>query len=105
MTPNLPQDRPSDDRLSAWLDGELDADGRADVDAWPATVVRLALGRPIEPEERTAAAELLGRHIVIHSSPPDGAAADIGGDGAAARRALVDLCRAVLNVSEFLHVD
>ena len=77
----------------------------ADVDAWPATVVRLALGRPIEPEERTAAAELLGRHIVIHSSPPDGAAADIGGDGAAARRALVDLCRAVLNVSEFLHVD
>ena len=77
----------------------------ADVDAWPAAVVRLALGRPIEPEERTAAAELLGRHIVIHSSPPDGAAADIGGDGAAARRALVDLCRAVLNVSEFLHVD
>lgn len=34
MTPTLPPNRPADDRLSAWLDGELDADGRADVDAW-----------------------------------------------------------------------
>ncbi len=34
MTPNPPQDRPPDDRLSAWLDGELDTDGRADIDAW-----------------------------------------------------------------------
>ena len=90
---------------AAGLADRVVAAAGADIDAWPAAVVRLALGRPIEPEERTAAAELLGRHIVIHSSPPDGAAADIGGDGAAARRALVDLCRAVLNVSEFLHVD
>jgi len=90
---------------AAGLADRVAAAAGPDVDAWPAAVVRLALGRPIEPEERTAAAELLGRHIVIHSSPPDGAAADIGGDGAAARRALVDLCRAVLNISEFLHVD
>ena len=90
---------------AAGLADRVVAAAGADIDAWPAAVVRLALGRPIEPEERTAAAELLGRHIVIHSSPPDGAAADIGGDGAAARRALVDLCRAVLNASEFLHVD
>ena len=90
---------------AAGLADRVAAAAGADVDAWPAAVVRLALGRPIEPEERAAAAELLGRHIVIHSLPPDGAAADIGGDGAAARRALVDLCRAVLNASEFLHVD
>ncbi|MEN9667793.1 MAG: hypothetical protein RLZZ326_4156 [Planctomycetota bacterium] len=90
---------------AAGLADRVAAAAGPDVDAWPAAVVRLALGRPIEPEERTAAAELLARHIVIHSSPPDGAAADIGGDGAAARRALIDLCRAVLNVSEFLHVD
>ena len=90
---------------AAGLADRVAAAAGGDIDAWPAAVVRLALGRPIEPEERTAAAELLGRHIGIHSSPPDGAAADIGGDEAAARRALVDLCRAVLNVSEFLHVD
>lgn len=34
MTPTPPPDRPDDARLSAWLDGELDADGRAQVDAW-----------------------------------------------------------------------
>lgn len=34
MTPSPPPDRPDDDRLSAWLDGELDADSRAGVDAW-----------------------------------------------------------------------
>jgi anti-sigma factor RsiW len=31
MTP--PPNRPTDDRLPAWLDGELDTGGRADVDA------------------------------------------------------------------------
>jgi anti-sigma factor RsiW len=34
MNPNPPPDHPDDARLSAWLDGELDADGRAQVDAW-----------------------------------------------------------------------
>ena len=34
MNPNPPPDRPDDARLSAWLDGELDADGRAQVDTW-----------------------------------------------------------------------
>lgn len=34
MNPPLPTNRPDDARLSAWLDGELDADGRAQVDAW-----------------------------------------------------------------------
>ena len=74
-----------------------------DVDAWPAEVVRLALGRAIEPEEETSAAELLSRHTAIHQATPGEAPA---GDGrAAARRALVDLCRAILNVTEFLHID
>lgn len=34
MTPNPPQDRPDEALLSAWLDGELDAGTRAQVDAW-----------------------------------------------------------------------
>jgi anti-sigma factor RsiW len=34
MNPTAPQDRPDDDQRSSWLDGELDATGRAEVDAW-----------------------------------------------------------------------
>jgi anti-sigma factor RsiW len=34
MNPTPPPDRPDDARLSAWLDGELDAASRAQVDAW-----------------------------------------------------------------------
>lgn len=34
MNTNLPPDRPDQARLSAWLDGELDAGTRAQVDAW-----------------------------------------------------------------------
>jgi hypothetical protein len=75
-----------------------------DVDAWPAVVVRLALGRAIEPEEQEAAADLVDRHIAIHQASPGEAPGDERG-GTAARRALVDLCRAILNVTEFLHVD
>jgi anti-sigma factor RsiW len=33
-TTSFPPDRPDDARLSAWVDGELDADSRAQVDAW-----------------------------------------------------------------------
>ena len=34
MNTNTPPDRPDDTRLSAWMDGELDAPARAQVDAW-----------------------------------------------------------------------
>ena len=34
MNTNTPPDRPDDTRLSAWMDGELDATARAQVDAW-----------------------------------------------------------------------
>ena len=62
-----------------------------DSGAWPAAAVRIVLQRGIEPEEEAAAADLLRRHATIH-------------DGAQVR-ALVDLCRALLNVNEFLHID
>ena len=88
-------------RAAEGLAGRVERVG-VDVEAWPAEVVRLALARAIEPEEQAAAAELLRRHTAIHRSSPDESPQ---GDGAAARRALVDLCRAILNVTEFLHVD
>jgi hypothetical protein len=62
-----------------------------DSGAWPAAAVRIVLQRGIEPEEEAAAADLLSRHTALH-------------DGAQVR-ALVDLCRALLNVNEFLHID
>lgn len=62
-----------------------------DSGAWPAAAVRIVLQRGIEPEEEAAAADLLSRHAALHD--------------AAQVRALVDLCRALLNVNEFLHID
>lgn len=62
-----------------------------DAGAWPAAAVRIVLQRGIEPEEEAAAADLLRRHAALHDAVPE--------------RALVDLCRALLNVNEFLHID
>ena len=62
-----------------------------DSGAWPAAAVRIVLQRGIEPEEEAAAADLLSRHAALHDGAPV--------------RALVDLCRALLNVNEFLHID
>jgi hypothetical protein len=62
-----------------------------DSGAWPAAAVRIVLQRGIEPEEEAAAADLLSRHTALHDGAPV--------------RALVDLCRALLNVNEFLHID
>ena len=62
-----------------------------DFGAWPAAAVRIVLQRGIEPEEEAAAADLLRRHAALHDGAPV--------------RALVDLCRALLNVNEFLHID
>ena len=58
---------------------------------------RLALLRPPESDERQLAIELLAGHTMEHRStdsdvPPE-------------QRALRDLCRAVLNVNEFVYVD
>jgi hypothetical protein len=89
-------------RAAEGLAGRVERTIGAEVEAWPAEVVRLALARVIEPEEQAAAAELLSRHTALRRSSP-GESPE--GDGAAARRALVDLCRAILNVTEFLHVD
>ena len=98
----------NDDLVLRAAEGLADRVERAlgdDVDAWPAAVVRLALGRAIEPEELEAAADLVDRHIAIHQSSPGQASPGDQRGGTAARRALVDLCRAILNVTEFLHVD
>ena len=62
-----------------------------DFGGWPAAAVRIVLQRGIEPEEEAAAADLLRRHAALHDGAPV--------------RALVDLCRALLNVNEFLHID
>jgi anti-sigma factor RsiW len=47
MNTSLPPERPDEIRLSAWIDGELDAAGRAQVDAWlrdhPEDAARLRL--------------------------------------------------------------
>jgi len=78
-------------RAATALAERVRAEAGDDSGAWPAAAVRIVLQRGIEPEEEAAAADLLRRHATIH-------------DGAEVR-ALVDLCRALLNVNEFLHID
>jgi hypothetical protein len=89
-------------RASGALAERVRADAGDDVNAWPAAVVRMALQRGIEAEEAAAAADLLRRHAALHAAATEGADAD---STPATQRALVDLCRAMLNVNEFLHVD
>ena len=44
-TTPLPPQRPTDEQLSAWLDGELDDAARADVEAWkPADFYAVYIG-------------------------------------------------------------
>lgn len=57
---------------------------------------RQTLGRSADDQERTLATELLVRHTEQHrQAKPD----------AAERLALVDLCRAILNLNEFVYLD
>ena len=60
-------------------------------------VFQLAITRDPEPEELEIAQDLLRRHAEKHGSA--GRAAD------AERLALIDLCRAIFNVNEFLYID
>lgn len=62
------------------------------------TVFQTALGRVADPDELKLAAEFLMRHTELHREHADQA-------GAAERLALVDLCRALLNLNEFAYVD
>ena len=59
------------------------------------TVFLTALGRVAEPDELKLATEFLRRHAEVHRDPA----------GTAERRALLDLCRAILNLNEFAYVD
>jgi hypothetical protein len=57
---------------------------------------QLCLGRSAEPDEVTLALEMLSRHTQQHR---------LSGRVPAERLALVDLCRAVLNLNEFAYID
>ena len=61
------------------------------------TVFQLALGRDPDADELKLSIDLLQRHTKQYE------AAATGND--AARRALVDLCRAVFNLNEFIYID
>jgi len=78
-------------RAATALAGRVRAASGEDPGAWPAAVVRLVFQRDIEPEEAEAAADLLRRHASLRDGAAEGA--------------LVDLCRAILNTNEFLHID
>jgi hypothetical protein len=56
----------------------------------------LALGRVPDDEERPLCSELLLRHAEIHRA---------GGRESPEQAALVDLCRALLNLNEFVYLD
>ncbi len=59
-----------------------------------ALAFRLALAREPDADERAMACELLDRHARLHAADPR-----------PGHRALVDLCRAILNLNEFLFLD
>ncbi|MDA1016573.1 MAG: DUF1553 domain-containing protein [Planctomycetota bacterium] len=62
-----------------------------------ATVFQLALARAPEPEERKLAQDLLLRHADKHRVNASKSEAE--------RLALIDLCRAMFNLNEFIYID
>lgn len=60
------------------------------------SLFRRTLGRPADDEETTLALELLQRHVATHQQ---------AGREGSERLALIDLCRAVLNLNEFVYLD
>ena len=62
-----------------------------------ATVFQLALARDPEPEERKLAQDLLLRHADKHRVNASKSEAE--------RLALIDLCRAMFNLNEFIYID
>jgi len=60
---------------------------------------RFALARPPDDEEQRMAVDLLGRHAVRYEKAPSTDGRSPG------RRALADLCRAIMNLNEFLYID
>ena len=79
-------------RVSAAVD-QLAADKPA---AQVEQAFRLALGRAPDADEQTLCLEMLARHARIHAAAQA---------KAPERAALVDLCRAILNLNEFVYVD
>lgn len=61
------------------------------------SLFQLSLGRPADAEESKLATELLVRHAEQHRAKDPQKSAE--------RLALVDMCRAVLNLNEFAYVD
>lgn len=77
--------------------------------AWVDRLFQETLGRDAVAEEKQLAAELTRRHrdqyAAAGPAEPAGAPRPAGAAEPALRRALVDLCRAVLNANEFLYLD
>ena len=76
------------------------AEAGDDASAWPAAAVRLALGRAATAEEEAACGRLLAESAALHREA-GGETAESSPDEAR----LVDLCRGLLNVNEFLFLD
>jgi hypothetical protein len=77
--------------------GPLDYDDSAKCGRIVDHVFQLALGRSADAEERRLGRDLLVRHAKLHQTA--------GRQGSLEQHALVDLCRAVLNLNEFAYVD
>jgi len=72
-----------------------------DRSAWPAAAVRVALGRAPTPGEIEACGRLLEESARLHRE----AGSEGDSEGPPGERTLVDLCRGLLNVNEFLFID
>ncbi len=83
-----------------WQACKLPAGESQETDESPrivAAVFQLALARDPEPEERTLAQDLLLRHGDKHRVNASKSEAE--------RLALIDLCRAMFNLNEFIYID
>lgn len=96
-------------RAAAALADRVRAVAGNDPSAWPVAVVRLALQRDPTAEEVAASADLLHRHTHLHMLWPSdcGESLTAGAESSIPpeQRALADLCRAILNVNEFVFID
>ena len=78
-----------------------------DPPGWPAAAVRLALGRGATAGEIEACGRLLAEATRLHREAPVDGDAAVAGNAAPPpdEAALVDLCRGLFNVNEFLFID
>jgi hypothetical protein len=98
MLLNSPEGIRFAEALAQRLDREVNAAGLIDIDhrmEHIALLFRLALNREPDAEERELALEFLQRHAEQHHSSSE----------APNDKALINLCRAILNLNEFIYID